>query len=217
MRLLSILSFITCVLSLVLADTEIINFHLPISSECSSIRETTTSALVQHEWTILKPSKPLIFNLNSSSPQKGFTLDFKQLRYNVWTIRASWPGSSPTRIKINPPNSSYQFSIESSALSPRMSHHLLRDFMNKYANLEIKDVNQANRESSSLSFDTPITITLEPLILGIIPKTALPTIIIIILSVILVGLNVTRIIRIIELAINQFGDDASPAQGKKID
>ncbi|WVQ66158.1 uncharacterized protein L199_004336 [Kwoniella botswanensis] len=184
--------FLLCLLGIVRADTEIINFSLPLPplSSTSTPILSTTSDLLE-----LTPSQPTLLNLTDSSPNQSFILNFQGLEqdYQKWTIRISWPGSSPTKIKIIPPDESLQFSIIGLSLSPRMYHPLLSH------DRSYKTTDQ---------FHTPISITLEPLILGVIPRTALPTIYTIILALVIAGWNIPRMLRLIEDIINKFNDQS---------
>ncbi|KAK6908570.1 hypothetical protein I204_06549 [Kwoniella mangroviensis CBS 8886] len=184
--------FLLCLFGIVRADTEIINFSLPLPppSPSSTPFLSTNSDLLE-----LSPSQPTIVNLTDSSPNQSFILNFQGLEkdYQKWTIRISWPGSSPTKIKIIPPDESFQFSIIGSSLSPRMYHPLI------FHDLPYKPADQ---------FRTPISILLEPLILGVIPRTALPTIYTILLAVVITGWHIPHILRLIENIINKLNDQS---------
>ncbi|WWC95714.1 hypothetical protein V866_002580 [Kwoniella sp. B9012] len=181
-----------CLLGIVRADTEIINFSLPLPPPPPS---STPILSINPDLLELTPSQPTIVNLTDSSPNQSFILNFQGVEkdYQKWTIRISWPGSSPTKIKIIPPDESFQFSIIGSSLSPRMYHPLLSD-----------DIAHEPTDQ----FHTPISIILEPLILGVIPRTALPTIYTIILALVIAGWNIPRILRLIEDIINKFKDQS---------
>ncbi|WVW87042.1 hypothetical protein I302_109098 [Kwoniella bestiolae CBS 10118] len=163
----------------------------------------------------LKPSQPLITNLSSTSPELHFLLDFAEQdkQYNGWTTRVSWPGSYPTRISITPPDSSLHISISGTPLSPRMPHPLLSYLPSPLKPIFSSTQAQSQSQPHSIQinreegFITPISIILEPLILGMIPRTAIPTVYLILLGILIAGLSLPRAFRLIEYLINQFNDD----------
>nr|XP_019043663.1 hypothetical protein I302_08243 [Kwoniella bestiolae CBS 10118]OCF22593.1 hypothetical protein I302_08243 [Kwoniella bestiolae CBS 10118] len=176
----------------------------------------------------LKPSQPLITNLSSTSPELHFLLDFAEQdkQYNGWTTRVSWPGSAsppylnliypppyPTRISITPPDSSLHISISGTPLSPRMPHPLLSYLPSPLKPIFSSTQAQSQSQPHSIQinreegFITPISIILEPLILGMIPRTAIPTVYLILLGILIAGLSLPRAFRLIEYLINQFNDD----------
>lgn len=95
------------------ADTEIINFRLPlpphttiyptpnslIYTYVSSRMQTHCIQLLPLSRLILKfrisPYETLTLNLTDSSPERWFALDMGNGKgsYKSWTLRASWPGS----------------------------------------------------------------------------------------------------------------------------
>ncbi|WRT69824.1 uncharacterized protein IL334_006815 [Kwoniella shivajii] len=193
MRLGTFLLGLVCLLGgLVSADTEIVNFHLPLRG--LSQAETSKGTLANAEVTTLYPSNPLLFNLSSSDPEKHFQLNLNGNGHKSWTIRASYPGSSPVKLKMIEPNSKFQFSITGQALSPRMNHSFLQQYIVKYLPTDT-DPTKVDRLED---FDTVISIVLEPLILGIIPQTALPTIAIVLVFVLGAGTILPYVIISIE-------------------
>ncbi|KIR76062.1 hypothetical protein I310_00769 [Cryptococcus deuterogattii CA1014] len=71
------------------ADTEIINFRLPLPPH------TTTYPIPDSLIYTISPYETLTLNLTDSSPERWFALDMGNMKgsYKSWTLRASWPGS----------------------------------------------------------------------------------------------------------------------------
>ncbi|KAK8849782.1 hypothetical protein IAR55_005118 [Kwoniella newhampshirensis] len=184
---------ITTLLNCVLADTEIVNFRLPLSSTTSKHTPPPYVPL-----TILTPSERITIDLTASSPERWFILDFGESNRKSWTIRASWPGSSPTRIRFSNAFSPGYFVIHSSPLSPHFPHPLLNDLKSRYLS------SSASSPTSKIKddFSTSVHLTLEPLLLGVIPRTALPAMGLMILFALGAGACVPSFIRTIEIAID---------------
>ncbi|WWC66010.1 uncharacterized protein I303_108632 [Kwoniella dejecticola CBS 10117] len=205
-----------------MADTEIINFQLPLLSS-RTVRGDLSSSPTSH-LIHLHPSQPIITNLNTSSPSQDFALallynshtDLKHNYdgYTTWTIRVSWPGSSPTKIKITHPDQEGHFTISAQPLSPRMDHSFFFRAVSQHIPssclpFSLTDgVDQVNNRRSKLTahlteeFNTPIQVIFEPSILGLIPRTTLPTIGLIIISITVVSFIAPYIITFIECTLN---------------
>nr|XP_031857982.1 uncharacterized protein CI109_006605 [Kwoniella shandongensis]KAA5525054.1 hypothetical protein CI109_006605 [Kwoniella shandongensis] len=203
---LAVLSF----LSSVLGDTEIVNFHLPLST-------TTTRHITPPDvpLLILSPSETITINLTSSSPERWFMLDFGDSTYTSWTIRASWPGSSPTRIKFIEPFSPGYFIIHSSSLSPPFPHPLLQHIPSYLKPYFPSSTRGKRKVRGSDDFETLLQVTLEPLHLGVIPQTAIPAIGLIVLFALGAGVCVPSIIHILETA-RDWADQKQVVDGKNV-
>lgn len=94
------------------ADTEIINFRLPLPPHTTtypmpdSLIYTYVRSCMQiivysyHHFGTdgtfrISPYETLTLNLTDSSPERWFALDMGNMKgsYKSWTLRASWPGS----------------------------------------------------------------------------------------------------------------------------
>ncbi|WWC73819.1 uncharacterized protein I206_107791 [Kwoniella pini CBS 10737] len=198
MRLLSSLLLMITLIGIVLADTEIINFQLPLPLSSP----TEVPSLNQLQYTTLNPSESIITTLNTSSSSRTFFLNLND-DYSKWTIRVSWPGSSPTKIKISEPNSNSQITISSQSLSPKMNHTKLRQFLNRHISFnKTYSISNFEMKNDNDYFNTSIEIILEPLIIGLIPQTTLPTIGLILISIIIVSFIIPHFIHFIEEIIN---------------
>lgn len=186
------------------ADTEIINFHLPLPPHTTTY--PTPDSLV---YTI-SPYETLTLDLTDSSPERWFALDMGNMKgsYKSWTLRASWPGSSPTKITLSPPLSPGYFTLHAAALSPRFPHHPpvlpYIPYMNHLTSFisSLLTIPPPKPKLSDDQFHTPLHLTLEPLLFGFLPYTALPAVGLIILFVTVAGMGVPYVIRGLEWAGN---------------
>ncbi|OXM79930.1 hypothetical protein C364_02229 [Cryptococcus neoformans Bt63] len=186
------------------ADTEIINFRLPLPPHTTTY--PTPDSLV---YTI-SPYEALTLNLTDSSPERWFALDMGNMKgsYKSWTLRASWPGSSPTKITLSPPLSPGYFTLHAAALSPRFPHHPpvlpYIPYMNHLTSFisSLLTIPPPKPKLSDDQFHTPLHLTLEPLLFGFLPYTALPAVGLIILFVTVAGMGVPYVIRGLEWAGN---------------
>ncbi|WVF68375.1 hypothetical protein IAT40_003140 [Kwoniella sp. CBS 6097] len=230
MRTAWIVAFFLSCLGAAWADTEILNFHLPLPSGSASAPAAAlasgagagagaeiyeTKFETSNDSLILSPSQPLTFVLSSSFPNRTIFLEFGDSDSSAWTIRASWPGSHPARIALSDPTDE-GFFIKGSPLSPRMPHPLLLHLPTSLQILFTPTSSKAppasalspapDAASEKEAFSTPVILVLEPLVLGIIPQTAVPTIGVILLVVFSSGLLVPRVVGLIERLVN-------PAEG----
>ncbi|WVQ77541.1 hypothetical protein IAR50_007228 [Cryptococcus sp. DSM 104548] len=182
------------------ADTEIVNFHLPLS------KDTTVYPPLDAVIQTLSPFETITLNLTDISPEQWFSLDWKdqQGQYSSWTVRASWPGSYPTRIQILPPHSPGFLLIRASPLSPRFPRHpclpltqYLPSFLQSLFTRPIPAVPKLDTE-----FETLLHLTLEPLVLGVLPWTAIPAVGMVLVFTVVAGLGVPYVIRGLEGAGN---------------
>ncbi|WVR07955.1 hypothetical protein IAU60_004998 [Kwoniella sp. DSM 27419] len=202
MRPLAVLLTIAWCAVLVLADTEIINFHRPLTPARLGIKQAD---LISDSFV---PSDPVVFNLSSSEASRRFILDFGEVRYAKWTVRASWPGSYPARIAIEPPTASSHLVIRGSALSPRMYHPLLTRLPPSLRRILPKPIPlRSTTFTTDQAFSTPIHLLLEPLILGVIPQTAMPAIGAILAVVLLAALAIPSVFRTLHSLVNAVDDD----------
>ncbi|RXK39707.1 hypothetical protein M231_03062 [Tremella mesenterica] len=105
------------------ADTEILNFRLPLSSPA------TPFELPPHTIELSSTQHQLQLQFNSSSPEHWVLLHFDE-PYKEWTTRLSWPGSSPTRFTLTlydlePSENTALLHILSTPLAPEFPHPLL--------------------------------------------------------------------------------------------
>ncbi|ORX37606.1 hypothetical protein BD324DRAFT_650175 [Kockovaella imperatae] len=140
-----VLWLVVAMSSVVMADTEILTLRLPLDTVIEHHVEAPTYAL--------QPSNPLSVNLTLPS-DIYVKLDTDLYAASAWTVRLSWPGSYPTRLRVVPgqvkqETSTLVLGIYASALSPTF-------------------------EGVSVS-ETPLKILLEPLVAGALPQTLLPT------------------------------------------
>ncbi|WVQ84446.1 hypothetical protein IAT38_006598 [Cryptococcus sp. DSM 104549] len=163
-------SFIGCVRG----DTEIINFGFPLPALSDAYPPPDTKVYT------LSPSQPLTLNVTSSSPERWFALDLgaSKSRYKGWTIRASWPASSPTKITLSPPSSPGYFTLLAAPLSPRFPRHppWLKLLPWNLGSLFAAPPHVAAQRLSDDEFATVLLLTLEPLLLGFLPRTVLPAV-----------------------------------------
>ncbi|TYJ55074.1 hypothetical protein B9479_004211 [Cryptococcus floricola] len=186
------------------ADTEIVNFHLPLS------KDTTVYPPLDTVIHTISPFETVNINLTDISPEQWFSLDWKdqQDKYKSWTLRASWPASSPTRIQILPPHSPGFLLIHASPLSPRFPYHpplsqYLPSFLQPLFTFLPRATQPVPAERKlDTEFETPLHLTLEPLLLGVLPYTALPAVGLILVVVVVAGLGVPYVIKGLEGAGN---------------
>ncbi|CAK9783261.1 hypothetical protein CC85DRAFT_299043 [Cutaneotrichosporon oleaginosum] len=141
MRLFAFLLLFT-LLSLALADTEIVNVRIPLPP----------SDLVGVKLTRLEAGRRHTHTLSSNDSETYF---FAALDPGGWTARISWPASTPTRFTITPHGHAdgAVFHVRASALAPRVPYF--------------------NPEGLADSdFETTFHILVEPLLLGVLPRTA---------------------------------------------
>ncbi|WVO14994.1 hypothetical protein L204_102637 [Cryptococcus depauperatus] len=172
---LALISF-PCIL-IAYADTEIINFRHPLPSHPTLY--PPLDSLIQ----TISPYETLRLNLTDTAPEKWLALDIKKdQKYRAWTLRASWPGSSPTRVTLQSPMSPGYFVIRAALLSPRFPHypHLFELFPSS-----VSHIFAGRREliKNDKRFETPLNLTLEPLLFNVLPWTALPAVVTIVLFI----------------------------------
>ncbi|GMK56580.1 hypothetical protein CspeluHIS016_0304200 [Cutaneotrichosporon spelunceum] len=163
--------FLLLVLALLgpaVADTEIVNARIPLPPSQLPDAKLTPIAAGQRE----------TYTLSSNDTDVYF---FASLQEGSWTARISWPASTPTRFQLTPlahPDGAV-FHVNASALSPRVP----------YFNPEGK------RDSD---FETTFHILVEPLLLGVVPRTAVSAVGAIVVCVGVAVLVASRFLRALQ-------------------
>ncbi|KAL1412567.1 hypothetical protein Q8F55_000314 [Vanrija albida] len=178
--------------ALVAADTEIVNFRLPLTGKV--VAPPRGAALA----SLTASQRQAGLTVSDAQPEVWVALDLED-KGKSWTARLSWPGSSPTRFAahIHPSGAGgVLLHITAAPLSPRMPHPLLRRVRALFGENESKsdddaasthshsswtsweDIGLVNYNSADPTspadwpFHTDFHLVLEPLILGVLPATA---------------------------------------------
>ncbi|GFZ49774.1 hypothetical protein JCM24511_07177 [Saitozyma sp. JCM 24511] len=208
MRLFSFSGLCLSLLPLVLADTEIRNLHLPLPGADSI-------DILPADHLTLSSRSPLELSVSSDQAEQRILLDFGD-DGEAWTVRVSWPGSAPTKWDLAITPSSPRTAIlhlTAAPLSPPFPHPLLSQ-LNAYLPSYLRTIGArpVDREGSEtettmqratkskIKWETKAHILLEPLILGVIPSTAVPAVGWIIVLVFGAGLVVPSLITWLEAA-----------------
>ncbi|KAF9447830.1 hypothetical protein P691DRAFT_730784 [Macrolepiota fuliginosa MF-IS2] len=158
-------------------NTEIINFMATLAESPDIVLPWTQLNITNREASLnITP----VLNSTEVWPQSGIwlTLDLDDPNwssYNKFTLRASWPASHPCDIYIRTFDPQH---VASQLLRNRPLHPTRR----KYAHIHV--INTGIPTPSSIGEDmtwlrrepVPVTLILEPLLLGVVPQSVVPVI-----------------------------------------
>ncbi|ORY34624.1 hypothetical protein BCR39DRAFT_585592 [Naematelia encephala] len=183
--------YFIALVALVSADTEIRNFRLPLPDPPLA---QTESVPTQVETILSSSQRQIVLNVSTYDSGRWINLILDE-DYRAWTIRMSWPASQPTKFQLdlvpNPdPNLMQAFlRIAAKPLSPTMPHPLLDDWYPARAKPDARSFEK---------LETTFQLVLEPLVFGFLPRTAVPTVLMIVVSLLGSSMAVPSIIRVIE-------------------